>query len=83
MIAHASSLFSPSALTVSLWVKLDAPSSTGYLICKKQYFALAVKNQSLMVAVGNTIPGWVWKNSKVLLSANVRPSAFNGMYFLN
>lgn len=37
---------------------------TGYLIAKKQSFALAVKKGQLMVSFNNARPGWVWKNSK-------------------
>lgn len=43
---------------------------TGYIIAKKQSFALAVKKGQLMISVNNTKPGWVWKNTKHFLELN-------------
>eukprot|EP00029_Vermamoeba_vermiformis_P008450 TRINITY_DN3960_c0_g1_i1.p1 TRINITY_DN3960_c0_g1~~TRINITY_DN3960_c0_g1_i1.p1 ORF type:complete len:424 (+),score=124.23 TRINITY_DN3960_c0_g1_i1:198-1469(+) len=56
-----------NSLTMECWIHL-LQDSTGYIIAKKQSFALAVKKQgttnSLMISLNNAKPGWVWKNTK-------------------
>jgi hypothetical protein len=55
-----------NSMTMECWVYLNQPC-TGYLIAKKQSFALAVKRQTnsvLMISLNNTKPGWIWKSTK-------------------
>eukprot|EP01126_Amoeba_proteus_P049146 TRINITY_DN5727_c0_g2_i5.p1 TRINITY_DN5727_c0_g2~~TRINITY_DN5727_c0_g2_i5.p1 ORF type:complete len:262 (-),score=43.84 TRINITY_DN5727_c0_g2_i5:302-1021(-) len=61
--SDALNLESGSNLTTMAWINLEQ-RSTGYIIVKKQSFALAMKKQSLMFSLHNTKPGWVWKNTK-------------------
>eukprot|EP01125_Pyxidicula_operculata_P007717 TRINITY_DN2612_c0_g1_i4.p1 TRINITY_DN2612_c0_g1~~TRINITY_DN2612_c0_g1_i4.p1 ORF type:complete len:474 (+),score=69.06 TRINITY_DN2612_c0_g1_i4:54-1475(+) len=65
-IPHHPLLNCSSNVTLTLWTYVDRPSS-GYLVAKKQGFAIALKKQYLMIALNNNDPGWVWKNTKFLL----------------
>eukprot|EP01122_Echinamoeba_exundans_P010490 TRINITY_DN393_c0_g1_i1.p1 TRINITY_DN393_c0_g1~~TRINITY_DN393_c0_g1_i1.p1 ORF type:complete len:497 (+),score=111.41 TRINITY_DN393_c0_g1_i1:80-1492(+) len=68
-IAHSEQLDIADTLTIEAMVYLTK-ESTGYIIAKKQSFALAVKKGQLMISMNNTKPGWVWKNTKVQLELN-------------
>jgi hypothetical protein len=72
-VPHHDALKFPTGLTAECWVNLHQ-DCTGYLIAKKQSFALAVKKSALMVALNNVKPGWVWKNTKHVLDYQVRPN---------
>jgi len=62
-IPHSDLLDCKGSLTLEVWVYIEKVS-TGYFIAKKQAFALAIKRQNVIVALNNSDPGWVWKNTK-------------------
>jgi hypothetical protein len=68
-ITHGEHLDIAETLTLEAMVYLTK-ESTGYIIAKKQSFALAVKRGQLMISMNNAKPGWVWKNTKVQLELN-------------
>jgi plasmid maintenance system antidote protein VapI len=70
-IPHAPVLKVSAGLTAECWVNLQS-DCTGYLIAKKQSFAIAVKKKSeIMIALNNVKPGWVWKSTKHQLDHQV------------
>lgn len=72
MIPHNDSMRVTSNVTVELWALVDTFHTTGYLLVKKQAYAIALKNQVLLVAINNKNPGWVWKNTKFEIPCRVR-----------
>ena len=50
--------------TFEVWIKPQKSTPLGYIIFKKQTFAIALQEQELVVAFGNTLPGWKWIHSE-------------------
>jgi len=70
-IPHHPALVLTNAVTVSCWVYFEK-DSTGYIVVKKQSFAIAVKKQTIMISLNNEKPSWVWKNTKFSVDLRVR-----------
>lgn len=52
------------------WV-YQSSGGSGYIIAKKQQFAIAIKRNFIMLALNSIEPGWVWKNTKVEIPLKV------------
>ena len=70
-VPDSNSLDLTTAITVSAWISLNSVASQPRIVFKNSAYQFTIDtDKTIMVAIGNTVPGWAWIDSNETINLN-------------